>query len=294
MMDWELHLDGPRPASYNMAKDAWCLERTRTTGQPVLRLYAWERLALSVGRAQHIGRDIDLAACRAEGVPLVRRITGGRAVLHGRDLTYAVAAPTALPHFGGGILPIYRALSGVFVRFLRGLGCEPEVKAYAGRERAALASPICFETPSAFEILVQGRKLVGSAQRLLPTAFLQHGSLPLAPQAALLARLFRGATEPALRTTMTDLESLGLASPEDPASLDAVRGRLVDAFAGELGVRFVPARWSEADEAAVQARLPDFPLLDEDAPPRSGSRPASAPPAAAAPARSARAPNAKH
>ncbi|NIR96673.1 MAG: hypothetical protein GWO39_00800, partial [Gammaproteobacteria bacterium] len=93
---------------------------------------------------------------------------------------------------------------------LRELGCEPEVKAYTGRQRVALADPICFATPSAFEILVGGRKLLGSAQRLLPKAFLQHGSLPLAPQWALLARLFRHADARALRDQMTDLQTVGV------------------------------------------------------------------------------------
>jgi lipoate-protein ligase A len=249
-MEWELHLDPPRSAACNMAKDEHCLERARRSGRPALRLYAWERLALSVGRAQQIGREIDVEACRAAGVPLVRRITGGRAVLHGSDLTYSVTAPTGLPGFGGGIMPIYRELSRVFVRFLADLGCAPAVQTYTGRERLSLASAICFATPSAFEILIDGRKLVGSAQRLLPTAFLQHGSLPLAPQWDLLARLFRGASPAALREQMTDLETLGVLQRHGEPAL---RERLVAAFAEELGVRFVPAHWDDADERAVQA-----------------------------------------
>lgn len=273
-MEWELHLDAARDGAWNMAKDAYCLERTRRTGVPALRLYGWERLTLSVGRAQRVDREIDGAACRAAGVPLVRRATGGRAVLHGSDLTYAVTAPTHLPGFAGGIMPIYRALSGVFVRYLAGLGCTPEVKAYTGRERAALASAICFVTPSAFEILVGGRKLVGSAQRLLPTAFLQHGSLPLAPQWGLLARLFRGADAPALRAQMTDLETLGLTARWPPKAL---RERLVEAFAAELGVRFVPAPWEAADEAGVEALRASFAPLEAEGP--DGAEPAGRTPA---------------
>jgi lipoyl(octanoyl) transferase len=272
-MEWELHEDPPGSAARNMAKDEVCLERARRSGRPALRLYGWERMALSIGRSQALEREIDLAACVAAGVPLVRRITGGRAVLHGSDLTYAVTAPTAGAGFGGGILPTYRALSGVFVRFLRALGCEPEVQTYSGRERAGLASAICFATPSAFEILVGGRKLVGSAQRLLSTAFLQHGSLPLAPQYELLARLFRGASQAELRRQMTDLETLGLLERHGP---QALRERLVAAFAEELGVTFVPAAWGPQDEAAVEALLPHY------AKPQPG-RPQAPAPAAARP-----------
>jgi len=260
-MEWELHSDLRGSAAYNMAKDEVCLARARRSGRPSLRLYGWERMTLSVGHAQQVSRQIDLAACRAARVPLVRRPTGGRAVLHGSDLTYAVVAPTSLPGFAGGILPVYRALSGVFVRLLTDLGHVPQVQAYTGRQRAELASAICFATPSAFEVLVDGRKLVGSAQRLAAGVVLQHGSLPLAPQAALLARLFKGASEAALREQMTDLETLGGAPVDEPA----LRERLLRAFAEELALRFVPAGWDAEDEAALQALLPRYAPLEGDA-----------------------------
>jgi lipoate-protein ligase A len=255
---WSLLLDGNRSAAYNMAKDEYCLELTRRSGRPMLRLYGWERFVLSVGRAQQVSRQVNLAACAEAGVPMVRRITGGRAVLHGNDLTYAVTAPTALEDFQGGILPIYRRLSRVFAAFLRELGHAPEVKAYAGRERAALASPICFSTPSAFEILVGGRKLVGSAQRQLPRAFLQHGSIPLAPQDRLLARLFLGTSREAVRAQMTDLETLGV---RPGLSDGALRERLVASFGRELGIGFEPAPWGEAEEREVLSLLDRYPAL---------------------------------
>jgi lipoyl(octanoyl) transferase len=263
-MEWELYQDAPASAAVNMARDEVCLERARRSGRACLRLYAWERLALSVGRAQRVDRELDPAACRAADVPLVRRITGGRAVLHGSDLTYALAAPRAHPGLGGGILPIYRSLSRVFVRFLAGLGLQPEVKAYSGRERAERVSAICFATPSAFELLVGGRKLVGSAQRLLPEAFLQHGSLPLAPQFELLARLFRGATADALRGQMTDLESLGVTAR---CALPELRERLARAFAEELGVTLRPAAWDAEAQARVEALLPHYAPLGDAAEP---------------------------
>lgn len=254
-MDWELHLDPPGSAAWNMAKDEHCLQRARRNGLPALRLYGWERLVLSIGRSQIAEREIDLVACQTLGVPLVRRITGGRAVLHGNDLTYAVTAPTSLEGFGGGIMPVYRTLSRVFVRFLTELGCNPRAMTYTGRQRVEQASAICFATPSAFEILVEGRKLVGSAQRLHPTALLQHGSLPLAPQWSLLAKLFKGASEADLRAQMTDLKSLGVA---DRHGLQELRQRLVAAFRDELGVHFLPARWDAEDDAAVRALLPHY------------------------------------
>ena len=250
-MEWRIYTDGALPGPDNMARDSHLLDQVEAGAPPALRLYGWAGHVLSVGHAQKVGREINLAACAQRGVPLVRRPTGGRAVLHGDDLTYAVIAPTGLPPFEGGILPVYKALAEVFTHFLRGLGLEPRAKEYAGREQAALASAICFATPAAFEMLVDGRKLIGSAQRMRQRAFLQHGSLPLRPQFALLEALFHGAREDTLRAQMTDLETLG-ALPADGSP--GLARRLAESFSEVLGVRFTPGEWSAEDEAAVRAR----------------------------------------
>lgn len=258
---WWLYVDPAGTPSGNMAKDAWCLEQARITGRPILRLYGWDRPTLSVGRAQKVSREIDLEACREAGVVLVRRATGGRAVLHGGDLTYAVAAPTGLPGFQGGILTVYKEISRVFEAFFRAMGITPEVKAYTGRERALEASAICFATPSAFEIMVDGRKLVGSAQRLQANALLQHGSIPLRPQFALLASLFRGATPATVAAQMTDLTTLGILPDHDEA---AVREGLITAFSGVLGAHFDAGPFDAAAQEEVAALEKRFPLLDEE------------------------------
>ncbi|MBI3991801.1 MAG: lipoate--protein ligase family protein, partial [Candidatus Lambdaproteobacteria bacterium] len=94
-MDWDLVLDDDECGPLNMARDEHLLRRAIVTGRPSLRLYGWERLTLSLGRAQKLDGRIDRAACHAMGLPMLRRSTGGQAVLHGQDLTYAVAAPLA-------------------------------------------------------------------------------------------------------------------------------------------------------------------------------------------------------
>ncbi len=262
-MPWLLYQDGPGSPSQNMAKDDYILAHAASRGVPVLRLYQWDRLTLSVGRGQKVSRSIDEAACDREGIPLVRRITGGRAVLHGSDLTYSVAAPTSLPFFQGGILTIYRNISQVFVSFFHRLGYDPQVKTYSGHERAVLSSPICFSTPSAFEIMIEGKKLVGSAQRLMPNAFLQHGSIPLSPQSALLARLFLNADEDEVSAQMTDLESLGLMGSH---SLGELRGILVECFADVLEAEFDEVPWEPEDEAGVKALMNAYPFLSDNRP----------------------------
>lgn len=246
----------PAPGCVQMARDEFILQRAVRDGQPCMRLYAWDRLTLSIGRTQQAERQVDLNACRRLGIPVVRRMTGGRAVLHGTDLTYAVAAP-----LGGkrgpfaaaasqGISGLYRELSRAFLRFFAELGFSPRAQAYTSRQRAELASPVCFATPAAYEILLDGKKLVGSAQRLLPGGFLQHGSIPLAPQGDVLAQVFRDGSGEAMAEVMTDLTTTGVLPR---LTLDEVRERLLASFAAEFGVAWMPMPWSEEDDAAVAA-----------------------------------------
>ncbi|HUJ73817.1 MAG TPA: hypothetical protein VL359_03120, partial [bacterium] len=165
-MEWHVQWDGAASGTYNMAKDAYNLAQVVAGAAPILRLYTWDGWTLSVGRGQHVERQIDLAACGRLGVPLVRRPTGGRAVLHGEDLTYSLCARLDQPRFQGGIMAIYREVAGALQDFLRGLGLAPQVVGFDHRERAEASSPVCFATPSAYEILLGGKKIVGSAQRL--------------------------------------------------------------------------------------------------------------------------------
>jgi lipoate-protein ligase A len=254
MTDWWLIDDPPAAASRNMAVDDYLFHQAARRGRPVLRLYEWSAPTLSLGRNQRVPDRIDPAACRREGVTLVRRMTGGWAVLHGADLTYSVTAPVSDGGggpFGSSILSTYRAIAEVFLLLFRGLGLSPEMQPYSARERLGRASPICFQTPSACELLIDGRKLVGSAQRRRPDAFLQHGSIPAAPQPEHLARLFRGADPAAVEAGMTDLATLGLwrrLAPEE------FRGRLVAAFAQVFGSAWAPLPWGPADEDAVSSR----------------------------------------
>ena len=258
-MHWYLLLDDARPAPYNMAKDELCLRRAANGGNVFVRIYTWERPTLSIGRNQAVAREINLRGCLAEGVEVVRRMTGGKAVLHGEDLTYSVAGPRDQPPFQGGIMAVYRSLAEVLCRFFSGLGLGPTIQPYSGRERAELASSVCFSTPSAHEILVGGKKLAGSAQRLLPEGFLQHGSIPLTPQYDRLERIFPGASADELRRRMTDLGTLGI---WERFSRKEVRDRLISAFQEEFGIALDPAPWSAAHEREVLRLAGNYPYLE--------------------------------
>lgn len=257
-MIWRLVNDHPCSGPENMARDDYCLSSALAGGRPILRLYGWQGTVLSVGRNQNIERQINLAACREMGIPLVRRMTGGRGVLHGGDLTYAVAAPTAGGRFAPGIMAIYREISQVFLEFFRDLGFDPQCKSYSGEERAELASAVCFSTPSAFEILIDGKKVVGSAQRLLPNGFLQHGSIPLEPQYDVLGRVFHHVDGQELQRRMTDLQTMGVSRRFDRC---AVQRRLADAFAKTMRVQLEPEPWSEAERREIASRVPAYACL---------------------------------
>jgi lipoate-protein ligase A len=145
---------------------------------PTLRLYSWSPPCLSLGYAQPISQ-VDLERIRSRKWDIVRRPTGGRAILHTDELTYSVAATLDNPHFAGGVLESYKHISQGLVRALQilnvGIEIQPEVKlTHAEREQA-----ICFELPSSYEITAGGKKLVGSAQVRRKGGVLQHGSLPL-------------------------------------------------------------------------------------------------------------------
>ena len=119
-------------------------------------------------------------ACRRAGWEMVRRPTGGRAVLHTDELTYSVIAPLSEPRVAGTVLESYRRLAQALVQALSLLRLPVQVNENSALPHAAAPNPVCFEVPSTYEITVDGKKLVGSAQARRKEGVLQHGSLPLA------------------------------------------------------------------------------------------------------------------
>jgi lipoyl(octanoyl) transferase len=187
-----------------MAIDEALLRHAQRTGETVYRLYSWSPPTVSLGRNQTAQGRYDLGLARARGVAFVRRPTGGRAILHHREITYSVAAPVAA---FGSLGESYRAINRLLVEALR-------LQGVAAREaKAPDRTPIpgmtpCFEAPAAGELVAgggrDGRKLVGSAQVREADAFLQHGSILVDDDQQLLAEL--GAPGPSMRpATLRDL-----------------------------------------------------------------------------------------
>lgn len=168
-----------QPGAENMALDEVLLnELVAEPGTPVIRFYRWQPPCLSLGFSQPIA-DADQAALVARNWHLVRRPTGGRAILHTDELTYSVVLPLSSPLARGGVMASYQRLSRGLLLGLRNLGLKVEIEREEAAEAIDRANPVCFEVPSAYELTVQGRKLIGSAQVRRQRAMLQHGSLPL-------------------------------------------------------------------------------------------------------------------
>lgn len=262
-MKWYLIEDPPGDGAYNMAVDHYLMGRTGDLGGPILRLYRWIQPTLSIGRNQRLESSVNIDACGEAGVPIIRRMTGGQAVLHGTDLTYAVTAPLQGAVWGTSIMSTYKVLSRVFLRLFGNLDFAPTAQAFSGRDRLAKASPVCFATPSAQEILIDGKKLVGSAQRRRHDAFIQHGSIPFSPQGGMLAKLLKGARRETIDGAMTDLESMGVWKRMSKAEFQA---ELIAAFEAEFQAEWVPLPWGDHDEQSVRALRTNYAPLRGDPP----------------------------
>jgi lipoate-protein ligase A len=177
MRQWRLIDDCPAVGAYNMAIDEAILEAVSAhIMPPTLRLYAWDPPCLSLGYGQK-STDVDFARTTECGWDVVRRPTGGRAILHTDELTYSLALPVDDDLAQGTVIETYRHISAALVSGLAHLGLAPQADRRA--ERNVSGGAVCFETPSHYEITVNERKLVGSAQLRRRNGILQHGSIPL-------------------------------------------------------------------------------------------------------------------
>ncbi len=175
---WRLVCSPPARGSVNMALDQAILESVAAGhAPPTLRLYAWEPPCLSLGHAQALS-DVDLERLAERQWEWVRRPTGGKAILHTDELTYAVALPARHPLAAGSVLETYRSLSRGLTAALARLGVFTQLHPTPPAPGDRL-NPVCFEVPSAYEVTFQGKKLIGSAQVRRGGGVLQHGSLPL-------------------------------------------------------------------------------------------------------------------
>ncbi|MBI5708955.1 MAG: hypothetical protein HZC42_01435 [Candidatus Eisenbacteria bacterium] len=236
-----LWCDGAHDPGENMRRDRALLAAAGSdagAGEPVLRLFRFAPHGITLGHAQRPDRELDLERCRRDGVPWAVRPTGGRAIFHAEEWTCAFAAPLDHPGWGGSLTEAYDRVSRLLVASLVRLGVPAEL-ARASGARGGLAPRLsgdaaapCFASTARHEIVLAGRKLVGSAQRRTGRALLQQGSVLLGEGHLRLAGYLASAGEARARVR----EELRLASAHAGAWLgaDAPLERWADALAAEL------------------------------------------------------------
>jgi lipoate-protein ligase A len=256
---WRLIVDlEARSGAENMALDEAIMEAVAAGDAPAtLRFYQWAPPCLSLGKRQPLD-GVDLAACLADGVDIVRRATGGWAILHTDELTYSVTIRPDDPRVSGAILDTYRTLSQGLIAGLSLLGAEAEMNpVIPGGARNTSAA--CFEVPSAYEITVGRRKLIGSAQTRPAGKVLQHGSLPLRGDIARVARYLtiareeeRSALTAHLRERATTLSD----ALERPVAFAEAARAIAHGFAEALNVELTPGE-PVGDELATARAIRD-------------------------------------
>ena len=252
---WRLLLVAPRSGAENMARDIALQARAALTGETVFSIYSWTRPTLSFGRHQPAAGFYDIGKLRSAKVEVVRRPTGGRAILHDREVTYSVTAPLkdAAP-----LRETYARINRILLDGLCRLGTDVELA--SPRERApAPGTRPCFETPGEGELVARGRKLVGSAQWRDEEALLQHGSILVDDD------------QTGLPSFATERAGASSDSIQRPATLHALLGRSPNV--AEVASAMFDAVRSLEDEGATQMaeeeiraetmrHIPHF--LDED------------------------------
>lgn len=229
-MRWRLLATPPLGAAENMAFDEALLRRAASTGEAVFRVYAWSEPTLSLGRNQPARDEYDADALRQRGIAVVRRMTGGRAVLHDREVTYSVTAPDTL---GATLRDAYLRINEVLVCGLRALGVAASIADPRARAPIPSTAP-CFEEPTEGELVLGGRKLAGSAQYREGGALLQHGSILVEDDQPLVASLLRAPIGP----------------PPRPATLHGAIGRAP--AVGEVAEALFSAVMEREDAAATR------------------------------------------
>lgn len=249
--EFRLIIDRAHDGATNMARDE-AISRAVSAGEqaPTLRLYGWAPPAISLGQSQRIS-SVNEAACEQAGVGIVRRATGGLAILHTDELTYSVALPIAHPLAEGDVMTSYRRIAVAIVETLKRLGVRDANADRVAKEDKA-KGPVCFEAPSDYEVVGGGKKLVGSAQWRRVDGVLQHGSLPLFGDIARVCALLVDA--PAAEKVR-----------EHAATLKDVLGHYVSwevaalvwqqAFADVLDIRFTEGRLSDEENSCTDELL---------------------------------------
>ncbi|PAE44015.1 lipoate--protein ligase family protein [Bacillus sp. 7884-1] len=256
---WRFIDSGNCSPSFNMALDEALLDwHSEGKIPPVIRFYGWEPATLSIGYFQKVDKEIDLEAVKAHGLGFVRRPTGGRGVLHEHELTYSVIVSEDHSEMPKTVTEAYRVISEGILKGFHQLGLEAYFAVpKTDEERSALKDPrsaVCFDAPSWYELVVEGRKVAGSAQTRQKGVILQHGSILLDLDEDKLFSLFKYPNERVKERMKSSFKNKAVAINEISSrriSLEEAKEAFYKGFADGLNIELESYQLTEEELAYV-------------------------------------------
>jgi len=251
---WRLIDTGPLAGPANMAVDEALLNSfDPASSLPVLRLYGWEPPAFSLGKFQVAEEVLDLPRCRAAGIPVVRRVTGGGVIYHAAELTYSIVCAQHHIPDAVSVKGSFRRLCGFLLLAYKQLGLDTSfaVDRHSGHGRLGERTPFCFAGKEEYDLLVGGRKLGGNAQRRLREVVFQHGSIPLENRVAMALPFLRERPAGVEEGTVS-LAELGVKLP-----VDRLKEVVVGAFRESMGIVFEESGLTAAEAGLAETLLRD-------------------------------------
>ncbi|WHZ01718.1 biotin/lipoate A/B protein ligase family protein [Neobacillus sp. YX16] len=256
---WRFIDSGNCSPSFNMALDEALLDwHSEGKIPPVIRFYGWKPATLSIGYFQKVDKEIDLEAVKAHGLGFVRRPTGGRGVLHEHELTYSVIVSEDHPEMPKTVTEAYRVISEGILKGFHHLGLEAYFAVpKTDEERSALKDPrsaVCFDAPSWYELVVEGRKVAGSAQTRQKGVILQHGSILLDLDEDKLFSLFKYPNERVKERMKSSFKNKAVAINEISSrriSLEEAKEAFYKGFADGLNIELESYQLTEEELAYV-------------------------------------------
>lgn len=258
---WIFVNSGANSPSFNMALDeALLMWHSEGLIPPVIRFYSWQPAALSIGYFQNVEKEIDMETVNRLGLGFVRRPTGGRGVLHEHELTYSIIVSEDYPDMPETVTEAYRVLSEGLLEGFKNLGLEayfsvPDTDA----KREDLKKPksaVCFDAPSWYEMVVEGKKVAGSAQTRQKGVILQHGAILIDLDAEKLLSVFRFSSEEAkdrMRIKIPEKAVSINSIRKKPATLEECIHAFKAGFEQALEIELAPYTLSEQQFAVVKA-----------------------------------------
>lgn len=257
---WYFINSGPCSPSYNMALDEALLDwHSEGLIPPVIRFYEWNPATLSIGYFQSVDKEIDMEAVRKLGLGFVRRPTGGRGVLHEHELTYSVIVSESYPNMPETVTEAYRVISEGILLGFQELGLDAYFAVPDTEEkRKDLKKPksaVCFDTPSWYELVVEGRKVAGSAQTRQKGVILQHGAILLDLDEEKLLQTFKFASEELRERVKKSLPQKAVAINkiiQKPVTVENCKIAFKKGFEDALHIEMIPYTLTEEQENYVK------------------------------------------